>query len=211
MYNPKLHEENRLDVLQQLIRNHPLGTLVVMGAGELVANAIPFYLDDTRGEFGTLVAHVSRANPVWQLPATDIAALVIFQGAQAYISPSWYASKTEHGKAVPTWNYTVVQARGKVRFIQEREWLLAHVTELTNTHEHEKNNPWQVSDAPEEFIQRLLNAIVGIEIPIENIAGKWKVSKDKSVADKQGVIAGLIEAGSASDIAMASLIQQHVD
>jgi transcriptional regulator len=210
MYTPKLHEEKRIDVLHQLIKDYPLGTLVVMGEGELVANAIPFYLDASRGEFGTLVAHISRANPLWQLPEADISALVIFQGAQAYISPSWYPSKAEHGKAVPTWNYVMVQASGQPRFIQEREWLLAHVTELSNTHERERSEPWLVSDAPEDFIERLVKGIVGIEIPLEKIVGKWKVSKDRPEIDKEGIINGLAESGKLEAAAMVELVKAHM-
>ncbi|PUA27100.1 MAG: hypothetical protein B0W54_19930 [Cellvibrio sp. 79] len=210
MYNPKLHEENRLDVLHQLIRDYPLATLVVMGEGELVANAIPFYLDSSRGEFGTLVAHVSRANPLWQLPATDISALIIFQGAQRYITPSWYATKAETGKVVPTWNYVVVQARGVPQFIHDRDWLLTHVNQLTATHEQDRKTPWQVSDAPEDFIERLLNGIVGLEIPLENISGKWKTSQNRPEADKQGVINGLQDnGGHPDDLIMAGLVKQH--
>lgn len=210
MYCPKLHEENRIEVLHQLIRDYPLGTLVVMGEGELIANAVPFYLDVNRGECGTLFAHISRANPLWQLPETDVSTLIIFQGPQAYISPSWYPSKAEHGKAVPTWNYVVVQARGKVKFVHDRDWLLAHVSELSKTHEINRNEPWHVDDAPKDFIERLLNGIVGMEIPLEKIVGKWKVSKDRPMLDKQGVINGLSEAGSQYELMMANLITQHI-
>lgn len=211
MYNPKLHEENRLDVLHQLIRDYPLGTLVVVGEGELVANAIPFYLDAGRGEFGTLVAHISRANPLWQLPAPTVSALIIFQGAQSYITPSWYATKAETGKVVPTWNYVVVQARGIPQFIHDREWLLTHVNQLTETHEQNQNTPWHVSDAPEEFIERLLNGIVGMEIPVANITGKWKTSQNRPQKDKQGVIEGLKECGQpgTGSQTMAELIKEH--
>lgn len=210
MYNSKLHEENRLDVLHQLIRDYPLATLVVMGEGELVANAIPFYLDRSRGELGTLVAHISRANPLWQLPATNISALIIFQGAQSYITPSWYTTKAETGKVVPTWNYVVVQARGTPQFIHDRDWLLAHVNQLTDTHEQGRDVPWQVGDAPEEFIERLLNGIVGVEIPLENISGKWKTSQNRPEADKQGVIKGLQDnGGHPDDLVMADLVKQH--
>lgn len=211
MYTPKLHEEKRLDVLHQLIKDYPLGTLVVMGQGELVANAIPFYLDAGRGEFGTLVAHISRANPLWELPESDISALVIFQGPQAYISPAWYPSKAEHGKAVPTWNYVMVQASGKPRFIQDRAWLLAHVEELTSTHEQGRAQPWLVTDAPEDFVERLLKGIVGIEIPLKKIVGKWKVSKDRPEVDKVGIIYGLRESGKREVAAMVDLVAAHTD
>lgn len=210
MYTPKLHEEKRLDVLHQLISDYPLGTLVVMGEGELVANAIPFYLDTSRGEYGTLVAHISRANPLWEMAPTDISALVIFQGPQAYISPSWYPSKAEHGRAVPTWNYVMVQASGKPRFIQDRDWLLAHVTELSNTHEQHKNDTWLVSDAPEDFIERLLKGIVGVEIPLEKIVGKWKVSKDRPEVDKPGIIDGLTKSATPGATTMVDLVRAHI-
>ena len=207
MYLPKIHEEIRVEVLHQLIHSHPLGTWVVLGEGELVANPIPFFIDSSRGEFGTLMAHVSRANPVWSLPVSDVPSLVSFQGAQTYITPSWYPSKQEHGKAVPTWNYVVVQAQGVPRFIEDREWLLAHVELLTQQHESKQEVQWKVKDAPDDYIERLLGAIVGVEIPILKLTGKWKISQNRPEVDKKGIINGLENNGDEQSLAMATWVR----
>jgi predicted FMN-binding regulatory protein PaiB len=148
MYMPKHHEETDVGVLYALIGAHPLGTWVTQGDGELVANHIPFLLDPTRGPLGTLVAHVARANPVWRSFSAAVPSLIAFQGAECYITPSWYASKRAHGKTVPTWNYAVVHAHGLPRAIEDADWLLRHVTALTRTHEAKRDAPWQVTDAP---------------------------------------------------------------
>ena len=211
MYIPSYHEETDLSVLHALIRAHPLGAWVTQGDGELLANHIPLLLDPTRGACGTLVGHVARSNPVWRLLSTTVESVVIFQGAQGYITPSWYPSKHAHGKAVPTWNYAVVHAHGMPRVIEDREWLLHHVTQLADTHEADQALPWKVSDAPREFIDSMLNAIVGIEIPITRLDGKWKVSQNRPKADKLGVVAGLMGRGDAPSQEMAELVNRHVD
>lgn len=207
MYLPKIHEETRVEILHQLIHSHPLGTWVVLGEGELVANPIPFFIDSSRGEFGTLMAHVSRANPVWNLPVSSVPSLVSFQGAQTYITPSWYPSKQEHGKAVPTWNYVVVQAQGVPRFIEDREWLLAHVELLTQQHECKQEVQWKVKDAPDDYIERLLGAIVGVEIPIQQLTGKWKISQNRPEVDKKGIINGLENNGDEHSLAVANWVR----
>lgn len=210
MYVPKHHEETDLATLHALIRFHPLGAWVTQGDGELLANHIPFFLDAERGECGTLVGHVARANPVWESFSTTVDSVVIFQGAQTYITPSWYPSKHAHGKAVPTWNYAVVHAHGLPRVIQDREWLLRHVAQLTDTHEADQALPWKVSDAPEEFVERLLGAIVGIEIPIAKLVGKWKVSQNRPESDKLGVVAGLLARDDEPSKQMAGMVGRHV-
>lgn len=209
MYLPKHHEQTDLTVLHGLIKAYPLAAWVSQVDGELAANHIPFLLDPSRGEYGTLTAHVARANPVWQsLPATG-EALVIFQGPEAYISPSWYPSKQAHGKAVPTWNYAVAHARGQPRVIEDRDWLLRHLTELSDTHEAEQAVPWKLADAPPEFIERMLGAIVGIEIPIARLTGKWKVSQNRPLADRIGVAEGLSRRGDPRADDMARLVKSH--
>ena len=210
MYVPKQHEEFDLSVLHALIRAHPLGTWVTQSHGELLANHIPFLIDPARGQHGTLIGHVARANPVWKSFSSTINSVVIFQGAESYITPSWYPSKHEHGKAVPTWNYAVVHGHGIPRAIENRDWLLEHLTQLTNTHEAKQALPWQVSDAPQEFTERLMRAIVGIEIPIGKLVGKWKVSQNRPEPDKIGVVAGLLNRGDSQSKAMASLVRKHV-
>lgn len=206
MYIPPANSESDLAVLHALIRAHPLGTWVTLGAEGLIANHIPFLLDSTRGEQGTLVGHVARANPVWQQLSITVPSLVSFSGPEAYISPSWYPSKQAHGQAVPTWNYVVVHAHGLPRVIHDPAWLLAHVSQLAATHEAALPHPWQVSDAPADFIARLVGAIVGIEIPIARLEGKWKISQNRSPADQAGVVAGLRTQGTAAAQAMADLM-----
>ncbi len=186
MYLPQHFEETRTEVLHALLRTHPLGLLITLSGGEPQANSIPFLLDAQRGPHGTLVAHVARANPLWREAALT-PVLVVFQGPQAYVSPSGYASKAEHGKVVPTWNYVMVQARGRLRAIEDPRELHALVSRLTDTHERQRAAPWAVSDAPADYIEKTLGAIVGIEIPIDSIAGKWKVSQNRSAADREGV------------------------
>ena len=210
MYVPKHHEETDVAVLRALIKSHPLGAWVTHSDDELLANHIPFLLDPSRGENGTLVGHVARANPVWQSFSATVNSVVIFQGSEAYITPSWYPSKHAHGKAVPTWNYAVVHAHGLPRAIEDRHWLLQHVTQLTDTHEGTQALPWKVSDAPQEFTERLMDAIVGIEIPIAKLVGKWKVSQNRPEPDKLGVVAGLLARDDERSKEMAVMVNEHV-
>src|ERR1044071_1561442 len=176
MYSPQQFEETRLEVLHELVRAHPLGTFVILAGSELSANHVPFLLRAEQGANGTLCGHVARTNPLWKQLDSEIEALVVFQGPESYITPSWYPSKHADGKAVPTWNYAVVHAYGKPRAIEDADWLLEHVTQLTEVHEAGQALPWQVSDAPKDFTDQMLSRIVGIEIPISKLQGKWKVS-----------------------------------
>jgi len=210
MYVPKHHEELDIAVMHALVQAHPLGTWVTQTDGELVANHIPFLLDPARGEFGSLMCHVARANPVWQSLSSSANSLVVFQGAQTYITPSWYPSKHAGGKAVPTWNYAVVHAHGVPQVMDDPQWLLAHLNQLTNTHEAKQALPWKVADAPPDYIERLLQAIVGIEIPLTRLVGKWKVSQNRPTADQLGVVAGLMSRADEQSKAMAALVHQHV-
>lgn len=190
MYLPSHFEEKRIDVLHALQRAHPLGLLVTMSDTGLQANPVPFLLEPD-APFGTLRGHVARANPLWRETRFDVDALVVFQGPQAYVSPSFYPSKAEHGKVVPTWNYITVQARGRLRAIDDPAWVRALVTRLTQQHESQRSAPWAVSDAPAEYIDTMVRAIVGIEIPLTALVGKWKVSQNRAVADRRGVADGL--------------------
>ena len=202
MYLPRHFEETRDAVMHALVHAHPLGLLVTRDGEELQADSLPFMLDAGRGPRGTLVAHVARANPLWR-HANGQRVLAAFQGPQAYVSPSAYASKAEHGKVVPTWNYVMVQARGTLRAIEDPVWLHAFVTRLTERHEAGLATPWAVGDAPADYIEKMLGAIVGIEIPIESLAGKWKVSQNRSAADREGVARFLTTAESEPARAMA--------
>ena len=206
MYLPAHFEETRTPVMHDLLRAHPLATWVVQGADGLEVNHIPFLIDPERGPFGTLVGHVARANPIWQQLGPSV---VVFQGPQAYVSPNWYPSKHAHGKAVPTWNYAVVHAHGTPRAIESRDALLDIVTRLTRVHEGGQAAPWAVSDAPSDFIDQMLKSIVGIEMPIERLVGKWKVSQNRSEPDRLGTVAGLRQQGDAQSVSMAALVAER--
>ena len=209
MYQPAHHVESRPEVLQELIRAHPLGLLVVNGPNGPVANPVPFLFDAAEGARGQLTCHVARANTQWRLIAAqpETPVLVVFQGPQAYVTPSWYAAKAEHGKVVPTWNYCIVQARGKASVIEDAEWLRAQVGALTERHEGGRATPWAVADAPERFVETMLRGIVGIEIEVLELAGKWKLSQNRSQADRAGVVQGYELDG---DDVMAALVNGAV-
>lgn len=211
MYLPKIHEETRLDVLHGLIRAHSLGTWVSLGAEELEVNHIPFVLDSECGEHGTLFGHVARANPIWKMPAGPVPSAIVFRGPQAYVTPSWYPSKHQHGKAVPTWNYAVVTVHGQPQFIEDRAWLHEQLGHLTDAHEASQALPWKIGDAPPAFIETLLSSIVGVMIPIQRIEGKWKTSQNRQEADRLGVVAGLLAKGDDESGAMASLVRQQIE
>jgi transcriptional regulator len=189
MYIPGHFREDRLDVLHALVREHPLATLVTVGPNGLTANHLPMLIDPEPAPFGTLVGHLARGNAQWRDAGEP--ALAIFTGADHYISPSWYPSKQEHGKVVPTWNYSAVHAHGILQVHDDPEWLRALVTRLTGTHEAQFEQPWKVADAPADYIDGLLNGIVGIEIPIQRLEGKWKMSQNRSEADREGVAQAL--------------------
>lgn len=190
MHCPAMFREERIEVLHQLIRDHPLATLITTGSHGLTANLIPFAL---QGD--VLRAHLARNNRQLDDLRAGGEALVVFQGPQCYVSPSWYPSKAEHGKVVPTWNFIMVQARGRPQVRDDADWLRAHVGHMTDHLESEREQPWSVADAPADFIAGQLRAIVGVEIPIAAIEGKWKISQNRSEADRQGVIDGLAAEG----------------
>jgi transcriptional regulator len=207
MFVPPQFEETRFDVLAALVRSHPLGTLVTLGAEGLNANHIPFLLDPDPAPHGTLIGHVSRANPAWRDFDPQVQALVVFQGADSYITPSWYATKQQTGKVVPTWNYAVVHAYGLLRIVDDAARLRVIVERLTAQHEAARPKPWQVSDAPPEYIEQMLRGIVGIEIEISRLIGKWKTSQNREAADRNGVAEGLRESGDPNAAAMAELVR----
>lgn len=193
MYQPPLFRETRPDVLHALISAHPLGLMISAGPDGPIANPVPFLLDAEAGPHGRLSAHLARANPQWRLLAErpEEPVLVVFQGADAYVSPSWYETKRETGKVVPTWNYAMVQIRGTARIIEDQAWLAKQIRSLTEAHEGGRAEPWAVSDAPDTYIASQIKGIVGIEIGITSIEGKWKVSQNRPLADRIGVTAGL--------------------
>ncbi len=208
MYQPPHHREDRREVQHALIRSHPLGLPISSGEGGLLANLIPFRLVNTDLGMGTLQAHMARANPQWRALAAGAEVLIVFQGPDHYITPAWYETKRETGKVVPTWNYAIVQVRGTVRVIEDSQWLRAQVDRLTDGHESKRMVPWAVGDAPDDFITAQLKGIVGIEVQITAIEGKWKVSQNRNEADRRGVAEGLEAEGSEAAGAMAAMVRE---
>lgn len=216
MYQPPHFQETRPDVLHGRIRAHPLGLLVSNGTEGPVANAIPFLLDAPSllnadvPPNGRLRTHLAKANPQWRLLADNPLApvLVVFQGADAYVTPSWYETKRETGKVVPTWNYAIVQVRGIVTVIEDQDWLAEQISDLTMSQEGNRSAPWAVTDAPAPFIQSQIKGIVGLEIEITEISGKWKVSQNRPAADRVGVAEGL-ESETADSADMVRLVRSY--
>jgi transcriptional regulator len=206
MYQPAHFREDRLEVQHALIRSHPLGLLVTAGPGGLTANPIPFLIYPEESDLGTLRAHVARGNPQWRELGAVEDCLVVFQGPHSYVTPSWYATKRETGKVVPTWNYVTVHAWGRPRVIEDAGWLRRQLDDLTALQENRRVPPWAVDDAPEPFIASQMKGIVGVEIPVARIEGKWKVSQNRPEVDRAGVIAGLT---AESDDAMAALVKER--
>ena len=198
MYVPPAFREDDLATLHGLMRGAGLATLVTATAEGLVGTPLPLFLVAEEGPFGTLYGHVARANPQWRLPATG-EAMALFMGPDAYVTPSWYPSKQEHHRVVPTWNYVALHAYGPAEFFDDAERLLAVVTRLTDQQERPRAEPWAVADAPAEFIRGQLKGIIGLRLPITRLEGKRKMSQNRSEADRRGVAAGL----AASDLPAA--------
>jgi len=209
MYSPSQFEETRIEELHALIRAHPLGKLITLGRAGLDANHIPVEVSADPAPLGTLRGHVARANPVWQDFSADTGVLVVFQGPSAYITPPWYETKRETGKVVPTYNYAVVHAYGPLRPIEDSVWLRELVGRLTDRFESVRAQPWQVTDAPPDFIDKMLGAIVGLEIPIARLIGKWKMSQNRPAVDRPGIISGLREASADDAAGVADLVEQR--
>ena len=209
MYQPPHFREERTEVQHALMRAHPLALLVTFGEGGLTANPVPLILHPERGEKGVLRGHLARANPQWRSFDPSVECLAVFQGVDAYITPSWYATKRETGKVVPTWNYAVVQAYGRLTVIEDAGWLGEQVRSLTDRHEAARPAPWAVADAPENFVRAQLKGIVGIEIAINRIEAKWKVSQNRNEADRAGVTEGLLGEEDEAARAMASLVAER--
>lgn len=209
MYQPKQFEETRPEVLRALVQQHPLATLVTFSDSGLQADPIPLlWREGTDGQV-LLAGHVARANPLWQRTRFDTEVLAVFQGPQHYISPGWYATKAEHGRAVPTWNYATVQARGPLRVVQDAAWLRQLVEDLSIQQEAPLPQPWQVAEAPADYIAKMLAAIVGIEIPVTSLVGKWKVSQNQPAENQASLVQALDALGQNSDAArdMAALVR----
>lgn len=208
MYIPKAFAVSELAELHGLIEHSGVATLVSQGEHGLQASHLPLLLAPGEGEFGTLYGHFARANPQWRALADGAEVLVVFQGTEAYVSPSFYPAKAEHGKVVPTWNYQAVHAHGRAEVFDERERLLALVSALSDKHEQRRERPWAVSDAPADYIDSLLRAIVGFALPISRIEGSFKLSQNKSAADFAGVRDGLAASPRESERCLAECMQR---
>jgi transcriptional regulator len=208
MYIPRHNEEKRVSVMHELIMSQPLGTLVTLGPSGLFASHIPMILENDGSEFGVLKGHISRANPQWRDFVPTVDALAIFAGHQHYITPNWYPGTKEDGKEVPTWNYVVVHTYGPLKVIEDKDWLLTNVENLTDIHEAGSPVPWKVSHAPQDFIRSLLNGIIGVEIPIHRLEGKWKVSQNRTESERKGVVEGLTKLNTPESLAMKTLVEE---
>jgi transcriptional regulator len=207
-YLPAHFKESDPATLHALVRDFPLAIWVQPFEGELLVNHVPFLLDPDRGEHGTLIGHVARANPVWQSLGT--AGVAVFTGPQAYVTPNWYPSKHAHGKDVPTYNYATVHAYGTPQAFEDPARILDIVSRLTNAQEAGQALPWKVSDAPVDYINKMLGAIIGIEIPVQRWVGKWKVSQNRQAPEQHGVVAGLNGQGNQTAKQMAELVAQRI-
>ncbi len=212
MYIPGSFNENDSAVMLDFITAHPFGAMVTASPTDgMFATHLPFLVDRSRGAHGVLQGHIARANPHHELPDTSSDALVIFTGPDAYITPGWYASKREHGKVVPTWNYVAVHVYGTLRFISDHGFLMRHLDALTDQHEATQAHPWAMHDAPEAFLEQLARATVGVEIEITRLEGKWKMSQNRSHADIEGVIDGLTTSASERERAVAEHVHARKD
>ena len=208
MYTPKAFEVTDLAQLHAAMRQSELATLVSMTTQGLVATHLPLLLDETKGEYGTITGHVSRANLQWRESDPNIDALIIFLGLDTYVSPNWYPAKEENGRVVPTWNYAAIHAYGRLTFFEDPEWLRTMVTELTKRHEASFPAPWQVTDAPAVYIDSQLKAIVGFEFRILRLEGKQKFNQNRAVEDRRGVIEGLRGLGNERKTEVAELMEE---
>jgi transcriptional regulator len=205
LYLPTHFNETRNEVLHALMREHPLATLVAVNDSGLVANHLPMRIGAEPAP-GILRGHVARANPLWKDYRSDIEALAIFQGPHTYISPSLYPSKQATGEVVPTWNYAVVHARGTLRFIHDRDWLRDFVSSLTDEHEAKRSQPWKVTDAPASYVDQMLALIVGFELSISSLTGKWKLGQNRSKTDREGLIVGLAQSEDANSRQLSDML-----
>jgi transcriptional regulator len=209
MYNPRWFKEDRLQFLHAEIRKIGFGTLVTSAASSMLASHVPLMLDTSRGEQGILYGHIARGNLQWRDTTPGSEGLAIFLGPDAYVTPRWYQTKKEDGKVVPTWNYVAIHVRGPVTFFEDPERLREVVTELTALHESAAEDPWKVTDAPVDYIQAQLKSIVGFEMPITRVEGKWKMSQNRPEPDREGVIAGLEERNQIRDSEVSTEMRSH--
>lgn len=209
MYIPATNAEDNPAVLFDFIASHPFGTLITASSVGLFATHLPVIVDRTRGPHGVIEAHVARANPHHARASTTDEALLVFLGPDAYITPSWYAAKREHGKVVPTWNYAAVHVYGTLRFVEDAAFFERHLRQLTEQQEHRRDEPWAVSDAPSDFVAQMTKAIVGVEVVITRMEGKWKMSQNRSAVDVDGVVRGLAASEDPRERAVGEIVRQR--
>ena len=209
MYIPRANQETRIPVIHKLMEEQPFASLITMSATGLFASHIPVVLERDGTEFGRLKCHLSRANRQWRDFTPAVEALAIFSGPQHYITPSWYPEKLETAKVVPTWNYAVVHAYGHIKVVEESEWLMAHLESLVNIHEASFAVPWKIEDAPADYVASQVKGIVGLEMAIERLEGKWKVSQNRSEHDRVGVADGLTDLNTEQSLAMKALVENR--
>src|SRR5271163_829145 len=207
MYTPPAFREDDLPTIQAEMRKIQLATLVTLTANGLIATHLPLMLDSTAGDYGTLYGHVARGNTQWRESLADLEALAMFTASDAYVTPNWYPSKQETGRVVPTWMYAAIHAYGKVRFVDDAEWLRDFVTRLTDKHEAESSQPWKVTDAPPAYVDSQLARIIGVELLISRLEGKWKFDQRSSELDRVGVMAGLEASGTPANLEAAQVMR----
>jgi transcriptional regulator len=208
MYQPDHFRVDDVGPMHALIRARPFAALVSGGAAGLYATHMPTVLKDD-GPFGVVEFHLARANPHWKILAGESEALMIFQGADGYITPNWYPSKAENGKVVPTWNYAAVHVYGRPEVIPDKDWLRRHVGELTAQQERGEAAPWALADAPESYIDVMLRGIVGFRFAVTRLEGKWKMSQNREMKDREGVMKGLEQRATGDDLEVAGLVAHH--
>lgn len=209
MYIPPSNAEYCPEVMFDFIDAHPFGALVTASSEGLFATHLPFVLDRTQGMHGTIAGHVARANRHHRLTAPGTEALVIFLGPDAYITPSWYATKLEHGRVVPTWNYVAVHVYGALRFVDDPAFLARQLEALTAQHEGGRERPWSIDDAPADYITQQARAIIGVELTITRLEGKWKMSQNRPTADIDGVVQGLVESSMEAERAVGKIVDER--
>jgi transcriptional regulator len=209
MHRPDHFRIEDVQEMHALMRARPFAALVSAGASGLYGTHLPTVLKD-EGSYGTIECHLARANPHWKDLAEGGEAMMIFQGPEGYITPNWYATKAQTGKAVPTWNYAIVHAYGRPAIMKEKEWLLRHVTELSEQQERTEAHPWKVSDAPESYIDVMLRGIIGFRFEVTRLEGKWKMSQNREPQDRIGVIDGLKARASGDDLEIAEAVTRNM-
>jgi transcriptional regulator len=209
MYTPDNFRVDDLPQIHALMRAKPFATLISGGSAGVQASHLPTVLK-AEGPLGVIECHLARANLHWKELAEGNEALMIFQGPEGYVTPNWYPSKSEHGKVVPTWNYAIVHAHGRPEVMQDKRWLHAHVAALTAQQEATESKPWSLSDAPDSFIEMMLRGIVGFRFAITRLEGKWKMSQNRELKDREGVVEGLGKRGQGDDREVADIVLRNL-